>query len=504
MRVLLQKRKNFATLKVKEVHKLPTKWGAKMVQILHLGDCHFDDAYYLNRPERKRLLDECREAALMAAVETAIDRQVDLFVWAGDLLDGERRISLKTRNMLEQAFSELEGAKVEMAWMTGNHDPKTYLEAQSLDQLLEAHGVHLFDGKVREVMLKARNGTPYRLVGSGHEDRGLVENRVRTYPVKADGVMTIGLLHGSVQGSASLSSGGHMGEAAELPPGLEPGDLYFPCIKADLTRLGYDLICLGHVHLPYKIEMAGAAAFYAGSLTGLSHKETGSHGAWLHTLGYGAVKSRFLELSTLEWKTVQITVTPELSLAQFVDLVQSKTETQISNPGLAPYLERFDNGNLARSRSGADELSISNQRSRLMLRLSISGVNDAILTAVRHDPETLRDRIGNAVNAAEVEIRSDMVPERVLELQRTGDTFAAHLNTCLEDPEFMANLWAAYAQRALTFETERAERPGLDDDNGFRSGLNVEDGKAQLLEEALHDLWPRWMQLSRRMGGDQA
>ncbi|MZQ97928.1 MAG: hypothetical protein GT601_09625 [Acidaminobacter sp.] len=472
-----------------------------MVQILHLGDCHFDDAYYLNRPERKRLLDECREEALRAAVETAVDRQVDLFVWAGDLLDGERRISLKTRSMLEQALSDLEGAKVEMAWMTGNHDPKSYLEAQSLDQLLEAHGVHLFDGKVREVMLKARNGMPYKLVGSGHEERGLVENRVRTYPVKADGVLTIGLLHGSVQGSALTGGGAGKGEDAELPPGLEPGDLYFPCTKADLTRLGYDLICLGHVHVPYKIEMSGAAAFYAGSLTGLSHKEAGVHGAWLHTLGYGAVKSRFLELSTLEWKTVQIAVTPELSLTQFVELVQTKTETQIANPGLTPYLERFDNGSLVRSRSGADELSISNQRSRLMLRLSISGVNDTILTAIRHDPETLRDRIGNAVNAAEVEIRSDMVPERVLELQRTGDTFAAHLNTCLEDPEFMANLWAAYAQRALTFE---AERPGLEDDNGFRTGLSDEDSEAQLLKEALHDLWPRWMQPSRRMGGDQA
>jgi len=475
-----------------------------MVQILHLGDCHFDDAYYLNRPERKRLLDECREEALRAAVETAVDRQVDLFVWAGDLLDGERRISLKTRGMLEQALSDLKRAKVEIAWMTGNHDPKAYLEAQSLDQLLEAYGVHLFDGKVREVMLKAQNGTPYRVVGSGHEERGLVENRVRTYPVKADGVLTIGLLHGSVQGSALTVGGTHKGVTAELPPGLEPGDLYFPCTKADLARLGYDLICLGHVHVPYKIEMSGTAAFYAGSLTGLSHKEAGSHGAWIHTLGHGAVTSRFLELSTLEWKTIQITVTPELSLAQFVDLVQSKTETQITNPGLAPYLERFDNGSPVRSRSGADELSISNRRSRLMLRLSISGVNDTILTAVRHDPDTLRDRIGNAVNAAEVEIRSEMVPERVLELQRTGDTFAAHLITCLEDPEFMANLWTAYAQRALTFETERVERPGVEDDNGFRTGLSVEDSEAQLLEDALHDLWPRWMQSSRRMGGDQA
>lgn len=475
-----------------------------MVQILQLGDCHFDDAYYLNRPERKRLLDECREEALMAAVETAVDRQVDLFVWAGDLLDGERRISLKTRNLLEQALSELESAKVEIAWMTGNHDPKPYLVAQSLDQLLEAHGVHLFDGKVREIMIKARNGTPYRLVGSGHEEKGLVENRVRTYPAKADGVMTIGLLHGSVQGSALQGNGGQRGEAAELPPGLEPGDLYFPCTKADLTRLGYDLICLGHVHVPYKIEMAGTAAFYAGSLTGLSHKETGSHGAWLHTLGHGAVTSRFLVLSTLEWKTIQITVTPELSLAQFIDLVQTKTETQVSNPGLTPYLERLGNGNHARNHSDVDELSISGQRSRLMLRLSVSGVNDTILRLLRHDPETLRDRIGNAVNAAEVEIRSDMVPERVLELQRTGDTFAAHLNACLEDPDFMANLWAAYAQRALIFEAEQEDHSGFEDGNGWGLGSSKEDREAQLLQEALHDLWPRWMLSTRRSGGDQA
>ena len=104
------------------------------------------------------------------------------------------------------------------------------------------------------------------------------------------------------------------------------------------------------------------------------------------------------------------------------------------------------------------------------------------------------------MNAAEVEIRSDMVPERVLELQRTGDTFAAHLNTCLEDPEFMTNLWAAYAQRALTFE---AERPGVDVDKGFRLGLCDEENEAPLREDALHDLWPRWMLSSRRSGGGQ-
>ncbi|SCZ77648.1 metallophosphoesterase family protein [Acidaminobacter hydrogenoformans] len=431
-----------------------------MVQILHLGDCHFDDAYYLNRPERRRLLDESREQALRAAVETAVNRQVDLFVWAGDVLDGERRVSLKTRSLLEQALSELKEAGVEIAWMTGNHDPKCYLESQGLDQLLHAYGVHIFDGPVRTVGLTARDGSPYKIVGSGHEEKGLMENRLKTYPVKVEGVVTIGLLHGSVQGGTLQPDGGQSGESLGLPPGLKPEDLYFPCSKSDLRRLGYDLICLGHVHVPYKIDGADLPAYYAGSLTGLSHKETGSRGAWLHRLGHGGQTSTFLTLSPLEWRTVALDVTPEWSLEQLNEALQAV---------------------------------LKNRAGQLMLRLSINGVNDKILTALRHDQETLRDRIGNAVEAAEVELRFDMVPERVLELQRTGDTFAAHLSRCLENPEFMGAVWSVYAQRALGFEYE-----------GEGDGHEENEDHAQVLQAALHDLWPRWMGGQRYGGGGRS
>lgn len=430
-----------------------------MVQIMHLGDCHFDDAYYLNRPERRRLLDESREQALKAAVEIAVNRKVDLFVWAGDVLDGERRVSLKTRRLLEEALSELREAGVEIAWMTGNHDPGSYMKSQGLDQLLHAYGVHVFDGPVRMVALKARDGSLFDLVGCGHEEKGLTENRVRTYPVKVGGRVTIGMLHGSVQGAALQTDAVESVENQTLPPGLRPEDLYFPCSKADLSRLGYDLICLGHVHVPYKIDGAVLPAYYAGSLTGLSHKETGSRGAWLHRLGHGGQSSEFLPLSPLEWRTVQLDVTPEWSIEQLVEAVQAE---------------------------------LKRRGGQLMLRLVISGVNDRILTALRHDQETLRDRIGNAVEAAEVELRFDMVPERVLELQRTGDTFAAHLSRCLDNPEFMAEVWSTYAQRALAFDFEAAE------------GGQEEEDQAQLLQGALRDLWPRWMSGQRSSGGGRS
>ena len=430
-----------------------------MVQIMHLGDCHFDDAYYLNRPERRRLLDESREQALKAAVEIAVNRKVDLFVWAGDVLDGERRVSLKTRRLLEEALSELKEAGVEIAWMTGNHDPGSYMESQGLDQLLQAYGVHVFDGPVRMVELKARDGSRFNLVGCGHEEKGLTESRVRTYPVKVGGRVTIGMLHGAVQGGALQTDAVQNGEKQTLPPGLRPEDLYFPCSKADLSRLGYDLICLGHVHVPYKIDGAALPAYYAGSLTGLSHKETGSRGAWLHRLGHGGQSSEFLPLSPLEWRTAPLDVTPEWSIEQLIEAVQSE-------------LKRRDG--------------------QLMLRLVISGVNDKILTALRHDQETLRDRIGNAVEAAEVELRFDMVPERVLELRRTGDTFAAHLSRCLENPEFMAEVWSTYAQRALAFDFEVSE------------GGREEEDQVQLLQEAMRDLWPRWMSGQRPAGGGRS
>lgn len=433
-----------------------------MISVLQLGDCHFDDAYYLNKPERRRLLEDSRVVALKTAVETAVEHQVDLFVWAGDILDGERRVSLKTRGLLEQALFELKHEEIEIVWMTGNHDPGEYIKMQGIDDLLMENGVHLFDGQVREIQLTARNGEPYRVVGSGHEIKGLTENRIRTYPVKMDSVTTIGLLHGSVQGAVGLD-----GEA-----------LYFPCTKADLARLGYDLICLGHVHVPGRIEGAGQHAFYAGSLTGLSAKETGPRGVWLHQVGQGALKSRFLNVAPLEWKTVRLTLVPELTMDQITDQIKLGLEAQTGASELVAYQEE-------------DSFNFITRR---MIRLSVSGTHDGFLMALRHDSDMLRERLSTALGGADLEIRAALIPEHLVELRRTGDSFAAYLNACLEDAGFMNRIWMRYAERALPLESLSEEEVAQDEfDESVQFGDEAIFGDEKRLRDALVDLWPRWI-----------
>lgn len=467
-----------------------------MIRILHLGDCHFDDTFYLNKTQRRSLLETYRDAAFRDAVKTAVERQVDLVVFAGDLLDGERRVSLKTRTLLEQSLETLKASGIEVAWMTGNHDPGDFLRTQQIDQLLERYGVHLFDGPVKTVNLWDKSGLPYRLVGSGHERKGLMENRLRTYPVKEAGRVTIGLLHGMLQGAGESLRDQGQAQA------LEATEPYFPCTRSDLARLEYDLICMGHVHVPVRLEVEGSVVCYAGSLLGLSHKETGPRGVWLHTvetslgsgLGRSSVKSEFLPLAGLVWKSVQMTVSPDLSLDDFVNLAGEMTMAPTDAGETAPYLTRP-------IRQAGNREGFGANGAQIMLRLTVTGMNDKVLSAVRYDLDSLREWLCSAAGAADLELRSELMPERMLELQRSGDTFAAYLKTCLEDPAFMAQIWSEYARRALTFETGSTSWEAIMEPEA--EGINTGESE-EILEAALKDLWPRWMPGSRRNGGGRS
>lgn len=474
---LLKNKSNSAKLK----EESERGGGSGVIQVMHLGDCHFEDKFYIGMPGRRKLLDESREAALAAAVDIAVAKKVDLFVWTGDVFDGERRVGLKVRTMLEKTLSALRAAEIEIAWMTGNHDPADFYHAQGLDSMLSEFGVHIFNGAPREATLISRAGESYRLVGSGHERKGLAENRASLYPVNRGEIPVIGLLHGSVQG---LVTG--------------PDALYFPCTKADLARLGYDLICLGHLHIPGKIESPAFQAFYSGSLMGLSFKETGPRGAYLHTLSHGTVESQFLIVSPLEWQSLHLTVTPEMSLNDVLEKVGSFSAVKGDQTQLLSAAVKVH----GKHDTEAEETPAPCTPKKIIMSLLFSGVNDTLLNALRHDPEELNERLCGAAGAEEIEVTSDLMPERLLELSRTGDSFLAHLNACLKDEAFLNRVMTRFAERALSpalIPERETAQDALDQAEGFLPGSGAEvdslshPADQSLLEVALRDLWPRWM-----------
>lgn len=442
--------------------------GGGVIRVMHLGDCHFEDKYYLELPERRRLLDESRETAFAAALDLALSEGVDLFVMAGDIFDGDRRVGLRVRSMLENALTALKNANIEVVWMTGNHDSAEYLQSQGIRELLKSRGVYLFEGAPLEIKLISKDGDRYTVVGSGHERKGLAENRAALYPVKSGDETVIGLLHGSVQGSADADA------------------LYFPCTKVDLAKLGYDLICLGHLHAPGKIDSETFQAYYAGSLMGLSSKESGPHGVFLHTLSHKTVKSRFIALSPLEWHSKRLQVSSDMTLEQVFD----KAKQYSDGFRMVDSKAAFDTGMVALKSHGE-------QRKKIILTLTISGVNDPFLNAFRYDAEALSERLKQVSEVEEIEIKIDLMPERLVELSRTGDSFLGHLTECVQNEDFMKRVVSRFAARALApvseviFENTQVNVVSLDSEAEAVSFAEPVD--RERIAEALRDLWPRWM-----------
>lgn len=289
-----------------------------MLKIIHGADFHLDSPFsgltpeqaVRRRGEQRELLD--RLAAL------AREKNADLVLLAGDLLDSER-VFRETA----QALSAVLGAIPCPVFIApGNHD--FYTPRSIWDTLDWPDNVHIFSSGALE-RVEAPGYTLWgRAFTAPHQDTCPLEG----LSVPEDGKVHLACLHGDVDGT---------------------GD-YGPIARGDIAASGLDYLALGHVHQGSGLQREGRTWWaYPGCPEGRGFDELGEKGVLYVEAEPGRVTSRFIPLAKVRYEIIPVDITgAEGALSNILEVLPGRTSDLICRLVLTGEGEAPDLANLER------------------------------------------------------------------------------------------------------------------------------------------------------------
>ena len=260
------------------------------IKLLCVGDIHLG-----RRPARltEELLEVVEASELTPGrawrrtVDTAIRREVDGVLLAGDTVDDEHDF-FEAYSHLAEGVERLLAAGIPVLAVAGNHD------VQVLPRLADAIPDFRLVGRGgtwESVPLRGRDGSQALLMGWSFPTREVHSSPLASLPAlprRSDGGLpVIGLLHCDRDGSSSR---------------------YAPVRARELQDAGFDAFLLGHIHRPDPFKDGGRIG-YLGSLSGLNPTETGAHGPCLLEIEpNGPVRIERIPLAPLRWERIELDV----------------------------------------------------------------------------------------------------------------------------------------------------------------------------------------------------
>lgn len=228
-----------------------------MLKILHIGDVHLGLGYKSKDEYLQSILKGSISRAFENAVEFGIDRDIDLFIIAGDLFDFGP-VSPRDFDFFISMVEKLKTHGIQVIYTLGNHDNKGIFHPSLLRAMSEK--LILFkDIEPKVVEIETKHGEMLSICGTGHDKDAVGENAVQRFK-KGSGKYNIGVAHCYLGGT-----------------NIEFGeDRYMPTSLSDIRTHDFDYFAMGHIHKP-EIFLNGKAA-YSGSVQGLSFKESGDRG----------------------------------------------------------------------------------------------------------------------------------------------------------------------------------------------------------------------------------
>jgi len=259
------------------------------MRFLHVADVHLDSSFAGRSEAVRRRLRDASHEAFRRAVDLAVAQNVDALLIAGDLFDGER-LSFGTERFLIDQAGRLGDHGIQAVYATGNHDPGG--PAAGPRRLpWPSNVVTVSDAVPQRIRIASRDGGDAGFVTAiGHETAREARDLSRLLPRPDRQLPEIALLHSQV----------HASTGAEQHHAYAPSDLSF------LRRAGFDYWALGHVHVPQELS-ADPPVWYAGSLQGRGHGESGERGALLVDLSQrSAPEIAFHPLAPVRWETLEV------------------------------------------------------------------------------------------------------------------------------------------------------------------------------------------------------
>lgn len=254
------------------------------LKFLHAADLHLDsplqglDGYAGAPVERLR---GATRHALVALVDLAIERRVQLVLLAGDLYDGNW-IDFRTGLFMRAQMLRLTRAGIRVFVVRGNHDAAS----QITRQLPPVEGVHEFSSAHAETVDLPELGVAVH--GRSFPQRAVDEDLVPGYRPPLPGRFNIGLLHTSLTGRE-----GH--------------DPYAPTTVETLVAKGYDYFALGHVHAREVVRETAPRIVFPGNLQGRHARETGPKGCEFVVVEDGViVAAEAVSLEVVRWHGLRL------------------------------------------------------------------------------------------------------------------------------------------------------------------------------------------------------
>jgi len=254
---------------------------------IHAADLHLGSPFQglaLKDAAVAAVFVEASRKAFSTLVGLAIERQVDFFVIAGDVYDGDWKDN-KIGLFFNREMARLERVGIPVYLLRGNHDAASVITKTIT---LPANVYEFPTGKPGSVTLDALQ---VALHGQGFAERSANDNLAISYPAPVSGWFNIGILHTSLTGR-------------------EPHAPYAPCSVDDLRSRGYDYWALGHVH-DYEVVARDPLVIFPGNLQGRNIRERGAKGAVLVTVEDGRIEHERLIVDEARFAQVDITLTPD-------------------------------------------------------------------------------------------------------------------------------------------------------------------------------------------------
>lgn len=246
-------------------------------------------------------------AAWRRCVDTAIARQVDAVLLAGDVVERvEDRFA--AFESLRSGVQQLTAAGIAVAGVTGNHDVEAL---PRLADLIPDFRLLGRDGSWEELDLPGTDAV--RVVGWSFPTRHVTDSPLADLPGRSGSGVRLGLLHCDVDA---------------------PHSSYAPVTGAELAAADADAWLLGHIHVPGDLTPRTPRG-YLGTVVGLDPTETGRRGPWLVTVERGRLAFEHLPLAPLRWEHVTVDADGGDLLAA-LDRAASEVEARVAKEKAAP------------------------------------------------------------------------------------------------------------------------------------------------------------------------
>ena len=248
-----------------------------MAKILHAADFHLDSAFSGLSAEQARLRRAQSREQVHAMVDYANDHGAELMLLAGDLFDGED-LYAQTGEELAAALSRFRG---QVVIAPGNHDPYTPRSAYA--RLSWPENVHIFSsGTMEKIAFPQYGCTVYGAAFTGGE-------MPPWEGVKAEGGVTLGVLHGDVGSRDSK---------------------YRAILPAQIGESGLTYLALGHVHAAGGVSKEGGTSWaYAGCPEGRGFDELGEKGFYFGDVTQAGVELKFIPFARHHYEILPVDVT---------------------------------------------------------------------------------------------------------------------------------------------------------------------------------------------------